>query len=736
MVLLSAFVSKWGRRFDHRIHEDVPMRVDILASRVGGHNPTRFLRLIGGVLVGVLVASVLVGVSVIATPAAPASAATAANWDPGFIIDDSIFYDSSSMDAGSVQSFLNAQVSQCQTAAYTCLKGYGVPTETRPADRFCASAYQGAAYQTAAQIIDGVAKACGINQRVLLVLLQKEQGLVTSTAPSARAFAAATGMSCPDTAGCDPQYAGFFYQVYFAARQFQVYRLSTNFGYQAGRVNDIKLNPDASCGTQSVYIYNQATAALYTYTPYTPNAAALSNLYGIGDACSAYGNRNFWRIFSDWFGDPHHYTVADGFASYWNAHGGATGSMGNPTSYLVMLESSGGSYQRFQGGTAYASYGYGTAFVANNVIGAQYAQVYGPTGPLSWPTSEQMCAPNGVCFQSFAGGAVTTAAATGTQVVWGGLGQFWAQSGGPYSLGAALAPMNYYQQANGAGWVQRFQGGSIAQSAAGIIVVPHTGIESAWLATDSGRGFYGWPTSATSCVSTSCAQTFQGGVLSTSVANGTHAILWGVQSIWKQSGGINGLGVALTDLRGSSVSGTGWVQQFSSAGVVLRPDGTMTRIPYGGIWNTWAGAGAEASFGWPTAAAACVGTACGQRFQYSEITTSPQGNFVVVGGFVAPWESFGGLATVGPAIASLRYAQANGGGWSQRFAGGVVTQVSASAPIFTPAGPILTTWQHYGAEGTWLGWPIGTQQCSGTSCTQQFQHGRATSNTGGVMFSS
>ena len=696
----------------------------------------RVARWIGSLVVGSLVTSVLVGVAVITEPAAPASAASVANWDAGYIIDDRIFYDSTSMNSSEVQSFLDSQVPQCQAAAYTCLKGYGGPTQTRVADRYCAATYEGAAYQTAAQIIDGVARACGINQRVLITLLQKEQGLVTSSAPTAWAYAAATGMSCPDSAGCDPQFAGFFYQVYFAARQFQVYRLNpTSFGYQAGRVNNISLHPDASCSTQPVYIANQATAALYIYTPYTPNSAAMGNLYGTGDSCSSYGNRNLWRIFSDWFGDPHRYTVADGFASYWNSNGGAAGPMGSPTSYLVILEGNGGSYQRFQRGVAYASYQYGTSFVANNMIGSQYAQLYGPTGPLGWPATEQMCASNGVCFQPFAGGTITTAAATGTQVAWGALAQYWRQTGGPYALGAALAPMDYYQGSQGVGWVQRFQGGTIVQSGAGTLSVPGGPIESAWLASGSGRGFYGWPASVTTCVATSCAQIFQDGVLSTSVANGTHAILWGLQSIWTQSGGINGLGVALTDLRGSSVAGDGWVQQFSSAGVTLRPDGTTTRIPYGGIWNTWTGAGAEAAFGWPTAASACVGTACGQRFQYAEITSSPQGDFVIVGGFTGPWEAFGGLATVGPASAPLRYSQSSGGGWSQQFFGGVMTQVPSAAPVFTPSGPILTTWQHYGGEVTWLGWPVAAQQCSGSNCTQQFQHGLATSNAGGVQFS-
>ena len=43
-------------------------------------------------------------------------------------------------------------------------------------------------------------------------------------------------------------------------------------------------------------IENRATAALYYYTPFTPNAAALANLGGTGDACLSYGNRNFWLL--------------------------------------------------------------------------------------------------------------------------------------------------------------------------------------------------------------------------------------------------------------------------------------------------------------------------------------------------------------------------------------------------------------------------------------------------------
>lgn len=234
-------------------------------------------------------------------PAPAAAAADASDWNPGSIIDDAVFYDGAAMSAGEIQTFLDGKVRSCQSG-YTCLKDYRQSTDDRPADKYC-NGYAGAANESAATIIAKVALSCGISQKALLVLLQKEQGLVTSTAPSAWNYSAATGQGCPDTAPCDPSTQGFFYQVYYGARQFEVYRLNpTWWGYQAGRWNNILYNPSASCGTQRVYIENQATAGLYIYTPYVPNQAALRNLYGEGDGCSAYGNRNFWRTFTDWFG--------------------------------------------------------------------------------------------------------------------------------------------------------------------------------------------------------------------------------------------------------------------------------------------------------------------------------------------------------------------------------------------------------------------------------------------------
>ena len=237
------------------------------------------------------------------TPAAPAQAAFATEFDPGNIISDQVFYASGAMSAAQVQAFLDAKGAGCSAGQQPCLKDYTGTSIAEPVESGICNGYPGNQTQTAAQLIVGVATSCGINPQVLLVLLQKEQSLITRTAPSTSAYRAATGFGCPDTSGCDPQQSGLFKQLYSAARQFQRYAAyPASYGYQAGRSNSILYNPNSGCGRASVFIANQATAGLYDYTPYVPNAAALNNLYGTGDSCSSYGNRNFWVFFTDWFG--------------------------------------------------------------------------------------------------------------------------------------------------------------------------------------------------------------------------------------------------------------------------------------------------------------------------------------------------------------------------------------------------------------------------------------------------
>ncbi len=156
--------------------------------------------------------------------------------------------------------------------------------------------------RSAAQLIHDAAQNQNVNPQVYMVLLQKEQSLIGDNWPWPDQYDKATGNNCPDTAPCNPAYAGFWRQVNNAGAQFNYYVNNFDQYNYAPGWNSILLHPNTACGRRDIFIENAFTAALYIYTPYTPNEAALANMYGTGDGCSSYGNRNFWRIFSDWFG--------------------------------------------------------------------------------------------------------------------------------------------------------------------------------------------------------------------------------------------------------------------------------------------------------------------------------------------------------------------------------------------------------------------------------------------------
>lgn len=273
-------------------------------------------------IVGVFGLTVLL--SGIITPKTGA-ALSGSDFQAGRIIDDQIFFDSTSLGYDAIKAFLNAKVPVCDTNGeliysgtttraqygtsrgnpppYICLKDYRQDMPATPADAYCPGAIGAGSNNDSAQIIYEISRACGISPKVLIVLLQKEQSLVTDDWPWPIQYRSATGYGCPDTAACDSLYYGFFNQVYNAAHQYQRYAKQPQlFNYRPSTTSFVAYNPSASCGGTNIAIQNQATANLYNYTPYQPNQAALNNLYGTGDSCSAYGNRNFWRLFNDWFG--------------------------------------------------------------------------------------------------------------------------------------------------------------------------------------------------------------------------------------------------------------------------------------------------------------------------------------------------------------------------------------------------------------------------------------------------
>ena len=268
----------------------------------------------------------IVSAAVFLVHTSSASALSASDWQPGRIIDDSVFFNPNTMSSQDIQNFLNSKVPVCDTngtqiysgsqtraqysqahgvsTPFICLKNYSQTVPAMPADAYCGAIPAGSA--SAATIIKEVSAACTINPQIILVLLQKETGIITDDWPWPFEYDQATGYACPDSGSCDPNFAGFFNQVYYGARQYQKYAKQPQlFNYSAGQTSYVAYSPDSSCGGTSVAIQNQATAGLYNYTPYQPNQNALSNLNGSSsDPCASYGNRNFWVYFWNWFGNP------------------------------------------------------------------------------------------------------------------------------------------------------------------------------------------------------------------------------------------------------------------------------------------------------------------------------------------------------------------------------------------------------------------------------------------------
>ena len=255
---------------------------------------------------------VVIGLTAIAPSESSIAAQNSKMFDPGLIISDSVFFDFGTMTVADIQRFLDSKVAICNAndGGPTCLRYYKQDTQAKAAEDGRCTALPAKKAQTSAQIIYDIANACGINPRALIVLPQKEQGLVQASNPTSYMYRAATGYGCPDSkpeiCGKGSVITGLFNQLHRAAGQLQWYGDPRgSFTYlKPGKTVSVLYNPNTTCGKKSFLLKNQATANLYYYTPYTPNASALKNLYGSGDSCSAYGNRNFWRFYSDWFGSP------------------------------------------------------------------------------------------------------------------------------------------------------------------------------------------------------------------------------------------------------------------------------------------------------------------------------------------------------------------------------------------------------------------------------------------------
>lgn len=188
--------------------------------------------------------------------------AQAADFDPNYLISDAEITNYKSMDIADIQRFLERRDGTLKS--YVATDNEGKPITA--AETF---------YKTA---IDAM-----INPKYLLILVQKEMGLLDDTAPKQSQYDWATGYGCPDGGGCNARWQGFFKQVNSAALQTRDYvDNSHQYYYKPGVTRIIDGTP--------VTPKNPATAGLYSYTPHID----------CGGSCG--GNKLFWNLWNKYFG--------------------------------------------------------------------------------------------------------------------------------------------------------------------------------------------------------------------------------------------------------------------------------------------------------------------------------------------------------------------------------------------------------------------------------------------------
>lgn len=722
------------------------------------------LRLLFG---GIVSIASIVLLTVLATTSV--SAVKVSDFNPGRIIDDAVFYNATSMNTTQIQTFLNAKNPNCDTNGtqpasdkgrpdlthaqwaaaqnnptlwhkppYVCLKNFKQNTPQVEAASGLCSALSARTNSSAAQIINDVSKACGINPQVLIILLEKEQSLVTDNWPINHQYQRATGFACPDNAGgaCNPQYNGFFSQVYSAARQFKVYKAyPNNYNYIAKRTNNIfwqtnggnfvsdgraASRQNGQCGYSQVYIENQATAALYIYTPYRPNSAALNSYPGTGDACSAYGNRNFWFMFNNWFGSTL-YTVGGGIKVKYDALGGVA-TIGLPTSNEIKT-ANGGVYQQFENGRIYWKDGIGASYVGGGV-GVKYAALNYDKGTLGDPAGNEVVLSTGGVYQQFEKG----------RIYWkAGLGGGWMVFGGTgvkyIALGADTSTLGYPKSdevaLDSGGAYQQFENGRVYWTA---------GLGGGWAITEEVLEHYlangketllGYPASdLKTTTSGNSYQVFQKATLS-KTSSGIFITRGGVGVKYDATGGGKGsLGVATAS---ESLLSTGGVyQQFENGRIYWKAGlggGWVVRDAFLSFYNS---NNADTGYiGYPTSDTNSLGNGNSyQSFQNATIHKTPNGVFSTHGGIGSKYNSMSGAQGYLGSPTNSEIMLSTGGVY-QQFEKGRIYWKAGLGGGRAVIGGVGVKYISLGADTSPLGYPKGNEVVlSGGEVYQQFEHGR------------
>jgi len=551
-------------------------------------------------------------------------AANVSKFDPGNLISDSVMSNKSTMNIQQIQAFLDSK-NNCNNTNTHMAAWYPHLQYTIRDGKFVCMAKDSFGGQSAAQIIWQVAQDYSINPQVLIVLLEKEQGLVSDTWPNNVQYRTATGYGCPDTSPCDSQYFGLNNQLRQAASLFRTVLNGGWSNYPVGHTY-VQYNPNGACGGSVINIQNRATSALYRYTPYQPNQSALNAGYGTGDSCGAYGNRNFWMLFTDWFGStqsgiqinmaeanqkitttynnyrsqlgaqvtgtiPEYdsnvrvwqnfqrgtivwtqkygaYVVLTGDVyNRWRALGGSTGELGVPKNNPITENDDGRTWQEFQKGTIIHSSSTGAWEIFPGPIGDKWRSTGGSLGTLGKPVSE-VSINNSMRQQMFEKGAVTRGdLSSPAYAVTDSIYNKWQNN--KSKLGAAT--MDALREASDNRLWQNFKNGLIIDSTMGTWAVYPGLINDRWRTLGGSTGELGVPQGSEFTESDGRLwQDFETGTIVKGQATGTWEVQGGFYTFWKQHGGSLGELGKPTGTKQIESNDTRW-QDFENGRATWKP---------------------------------------------------------------------------------------------------------------------------------------------------------------------
>lgn len=256
--------------------------------------------------VGIVIVSILLALGFLVTPASKNGRNLVRAGDSNNLVSDAAFIDTGLMSSSDIQTFLNARGG--------FLKDFSEGGRSAAQIIYDAAHGYNQASGTANDIVINAATGT-VSPRVILVTLQKEQGLLTMPNRNDGSLRAAMGYGCPDSGGCNPTFAGFTNQVEWGAWQLR-YNYEAAFKDEAWRTKwygsqGFAAKPGyvgqaVSIDNQNITFANAATASLYRYTPHIQSFATLFNLYFVPYAHS-FVNQNAYPSLAN--GDAYNFVV-------------------------------------------------------------------------------------------------------------------------------------------------------------------------------------------------------------------------------------------------------------------------------------------------------------------------------------------------------------------------------------------------------------------------------------------